>query len=745
MFQTFMLRAIPDRAGIQLQGRGFDTLMDQNRAKVGERGPTFADRIMRTFSRLDTMIPFPKHDQRDRGMNFPLSVILAPRELEYVAILPRERVPAVVQMFPNERYQYSERHKCSRVAVVTEVRDIPDGFFSMMANHMVQIRGDAPQVDPGAAGAAAIEAIQHFAMGTPARPPADQRGARRGLNMQGVGAGAGAGAGAGLVQGAVGGIVTPPQSIGVRLDAPSAVDYRQAGTEEVALRRFTWVRNPFYINDTDWAHLLSLGVIALKAIVHKHDTGFVENVTEENFWIVLTPMIEGTIHSVKDRVRELVTSMTGNPYGAVQPIQKNHAQLVIMHDLPRYLMFMRNAFQKMTELEGAESSKMDAEDYLETIVTHVSRFIPRMAEQFRQDRYSITRPFTLQIVETEVRALERGGQINQAQSSAAGKASSEGRRVDIHRAGVSIHDPSTFLEPSGGSGTLQSGLNYNNLPYGENFDPQRNMGATGHGSMAASPQAAALATLLALQTGMPEGGHRGLREDRYGRDRREDRHRNDYDRGQARRGDVRRLEQERWDDRRHSNSRNDSNRGRSRSRDRLDERRGGRETPDGGGRRYQRQRSRSHSRDRGDRARLSDRIRAEEESIDRARPGRLQQEAALIQAGFGEAPRITGKNESMTVMYVCANCSYLDHELRQAIRNMAYKHSMATCTRPGGGMSGRPIDDAIAAQIQANDEILRNAMRNSTNSRVLHAHRLLCEADGNGAGTGSVNFRQDQE
>jgi hypothetical protein len=99
----------------------------------------------------------------------------------------------------------------------------------------------------------------------------------------------------------------------------------------------------------------------------------------------------------------------------------------------------------------------------------------------------------------------------------------------------------------------------------------------------------------------------------------------------------------------------------------------------------------------------------------------------------------------MTVMYVCANCSYLDHELRQAIRNMAYKHSMATCTRPGGGMSGRPIDDAIAAQIQANDEILRNAMRNSTNSRVLHAHRLLCEADGNGACTGSVNFRQDQE
>jgi hypothetical protein len=88
MFQTFMLRAIPDRAGIQLQGRGFDTLMDQNRAKVGERGTTFADRIMRTFSRLDTMIPFPKHDQRDRGMNFPLPVILAPRELEFVAILP---------------------------------------------------------------------------------------------------------------------------------------------------------------------------------------------------------------------------------------------------------------------------------------------------------------------------------------------------------------------------------------------------------------------------------------------------------------------------------------------------------------------------------------------------------------------------------------------------------------------------------------------------------------------------------
>jgi hypothetical protein len=42
-----MVRGIPDRGGIQMNSRGFETLMKQNKAKIGERaGRTFAERLM---------------------------------------------------------------------------------------------------------------------------------------------------------------------------------------------------------------------------------------------------------------------------------------------------------------------------------------------------------------------------------------------------------------------------------------------------------------------------------------------------------------------------------------------------------------------------------------------------------------------------------------------------------------------------------------------------------------------------
>jgi hypothetical protein len=69
-------------------------------------------------------------------------------------------------------------------------------------------------------------------------------------------------------------------------------------------------------------------------------------------------------------------------------------------------------------------AKMGADDFLQTAVTHVlSRFIPHIATQYRQRRYSATGPFSIEIVDTEVRAMIQGGQIDQARSSAAGSMS----------------------------------------------------------------------------------------------------------------------------------------------------------------------------------------------------------------------------------------------------------------------------------------------------------------------------------
>jgi hypothetical protein len=68
--------------------------------------------------------------------------------------------------------------------------------------------------------------------------------------------------------------MTPPQSIAVDMRdvySTEAVDDVQLQTEIRLLRRSTWVHNPFYINDIDWGHMLSLAVIALKALVHPQD------------------------------------------------------------------------------------------------------------------------------------------------------------------------------------------------------------------------------------------------------------------------------------------------------------------------------------------------------------------------------------------------------------------------------------------------------------------------------------------
>ena len=80
-----IVRPIPERGSIQLSGRGFETLMQQNQAKVGERGRGLADKLMRVFARLDSMVEVPKLRMTDRVMHYPLSVVFAPREVPCVA------------------------------------------------------------------------------------------------------------------------------------------------------------------------------------------------------------------------------------------------------------------------------------------------------------------------------------------------------------------------------------------------------------------------------------------------------------------------------------------------------------------------------------------------------------------------------------------------------------------------------------------------------------------------------------
>jgi hypothetical protein len=60
--------------GVQLTSRGFDQLMAQEKAKRGERGRSFADKIMAVYARIYTAIAMPPCPMGGRTTHHPLSV-----------------------------------------------------------------------------------------------------------------------------------------------------------------------------------------------------------------------------------------------------------------------------------------------------------------------------------------------------------------------------------------------------------------------------------------------------------------------------------------------------------------------------------------------------------------------------------------------------------------------------------------------------------------------------------------------
>jgi hypothetical protein len=68
--------------GVDVSSRGFGTLMKNEKAQRGERGRTFADKLMNAMSRVNTNIPRPKLWADDRQEHYALPVDLMDREVE---------------------------------------------------------------------------------------------------------------------------------------------------------------------------------------------------------------------------------------------------------------------------------------------------------------------------------------------------------------------------------------------------------------------------------------------------------------------------------------------------------------------------------------------------------------------------------------------------------------------------------------------------------------------------------------
>ena len=108
--------------------------MKNEKALRGERGRTFADKLMNAMSRVNTNIPRPKLWTGDRQEYYPLSVILMDREVEFVEENESEDLPRGLDVDTSrEVYQFSEANKESRVARRIREGDIPMDYLRIKA------------------------------------------------------------------------------------------------------------------------------------------------------------------------------------------------------------------------------------------------------------------------------------------------------------------------------------------------------------------------------------------------------------------------------------------------------------------------------------------------------------------------------------------------------------------------------------------------------------------------------------
>jgi hypothetical protein len=122
--------------GVQLDSRGFDQLMAQEKAKKRRAQQIFCGQEYGSVCEN-------RYNYCNASVPHPLPIVLAPREVEYVEENEPVRPTRDMDVSPNEVCQYSERHDCSRKTPRAAHRDVPDGFYKPMASHMVQMAGDA--------------------------------------------------------------------------------------------------------------------------------------------------------------------------------------------------------------------------------------------------------------------------------------------------------------------------------------------------------------------------------------------------------------------------------------------------------------------------------------------------------------------------------------------------------------------------------------------------------------------------
>jgi hypothetical protein len=306
---------------------------------------------MNAFQGIVANVKMPTADKYDDQLAYPLSQMPVPRKAEYVIEKKGRNEPRNYDFDRGEIWQFDEDRQCSRPAYGIEADDMPEEFFYMMAQDMLQREGGdgskkEKKISPQASA---------FAAGTPqnkspeARPLA-ARLAAPAANRH-----------------------TPSKDFAVSLALPKAQDEDEIERLAARLRRMHWVENPWFIKDEDWTAMIDMTVQASMSMFDSHDAHLVEGLGPMSFWPVMEPLMRGKIFSPKQKVKQFLQLLSGNVHGAVGA-QHNYRRQ--QHDLVRYLAYMQSTLAKLRSVDGHERHcVLDDEDFMEHIITHVGPFM----------------------------------------------------------------------------------------------------------------------------------------------------------------------------------------------------------------------------------------------------------------------------------------------------------------------------------------------------------------------------------
>jgi hypothetical protein len=106
--------------------------------------------------------------------------------------------------------------------------------------------------------------------------------------------------------------ITPPTRIGVKAQSPEVTDDARVQRLAAKLKDRDWAINPFALSDADHLYLKGRLMKVVQTMMGKAHASRIADMTEDTFWSVLSGLVRGKVHNVRQQAEALVKDICGN-------------------------------------------------------------------------------------------------------------------------------------------------------------------------------------------------------------------------------------------------------------------------------------------------------------------------------------------------------------------------------------------------------------------------------------------------